>query len=247
MFRLNPRFDRVKQSATDVIGGKAFALKQQGKSLIDFGVGEPFFETPDHVKSAAKDAIEGNITRYTPVAGLPVLKEAIIRKLQLDNSLGYQMDEIVVGSGAKQIIFNAFAATLLPGDKVIILAPHWVSYPDKVALTDGVPIILQTSSDSGYAVSPQALRNVLTDKSRWLVLNSPGNPTGKVYSKQELVSIAEVLRDFPEVLILADDIYEKVVFDEREFYTLAQVAPDLKDRILVVNGMSASGRWPTYS
>ncbi len=238
MIPVHPRFSKVKQSATDVIGSRAFALKQQGKSLIDFGIGEPFFNTPDHIKTAGIEAINQNVTKYTPVAGLPIVKEAVVEKLKRDNQLEYSSDEIVVGVGAKQIIFNALTATISRGDEVIIPAPHWVSYPDMVLLADGTPIILETTSESAYTMLKEDLEEKMTSNVKWVIINSPSNPTGKVYTKEELSAIAEVLREYPNTFILSDDIYEHVIFDNRPFYNICQVAPDLKDRTLVTNGVS---------
>ncbi len=238
MIPTHPRLEKVKQSATDVIGTQAFELKQQGKSLVDFGIGEPFFNTPDHIKSAAKTAINNNITHYTPVGGLPVLKKAIINKLKRENNLTYGSSEVIVGVGAKQIIFNAFVATLMEDDEVIIPAPHWVSYPDMVLLAGAKPMILPTKAELGYGIEVDNLKRLMSDRVKWVIINSPSNPTGKVYSQQELEAIAKVLRKYPNTFILSDDIYEHVIFDKQAFCTLGQVAPDLKDRILLVNGVS---------
>jgi aspartate aminotransferase len=220
------------------ITAKASELKAAGKNVIGLGAGEPDFDTPDHIKQAGINAIEQGKTKYTPVSGTPELKDAIIAKFKRDSNLEFSRKEIVVGSGAKQVLFNALLATLNPHDEVIIPAPYWVSYPDMVVVAEGKPAIVPCHVEDQFKLTPQHLKKALSDKTRWLILNSPSNPTGMAYTRQELRALADVLKDFPNVMIMADDIYEYLVYDGFEFTTLAEVAPELKDRILTVNGVS---------
>lgn len=232
------RLARVKPSPTLAVTARAAELKAEGKAVIGLGAGEPDFDTPDHIKQAAIEAINAGQTKYTPVAGTPALKKAITDKFQRENGLTYAPNQIVAGCGAKQVIFNAFCATLDAGDEVIIPAPYWVSYPDMVLFADGVPVIVPTEEASGFKLTPEALEAAITPRSKWLILNSPSNPTGAAYTKAELAALAAVLLKHPHVYICADDIYEHLVFDGFTFHTLAQVEPQLYERTLTVNGVS---------
>lgn len=232
------RLAAVKPSPTLAVTAKAAELKAAGKDVIGLGAGEPDFDTPDHIKKAAIDAINRGETKYTPVAGTPALKDAIIAKFKRDNGLDYKRNEIVVGCGAKQVLFNAFLATLNPGDEVIIPAPYWVSYPDMVAVAEGKPVAIECPEENGFKLQPAQLEAAITSKTKWLVLNSPSNPTGSAYTKGELRALADVLIQHPHVHVMADDIYEYLVYGGFAFATLATVEPKLKDRILTINGVS---------
>lgn len=238
MFTAAARLSRVKPSPTLAVTAKAAELKAAGKDVIGLGAGEPDFDTPEHVKKAAIEAISKGETKYTPVAGTPALKKAIIDKFSRENGLTYAPNQIVAGTGAKQIIFNAFLATLNSGDEVIIPAPYWVSYPDMVLFAEGAPVTISCREEDGFKLTPAALEKAITPKSRWLILNSPSNPTGAAYTKAELRALADVLLKHPQVMILADDIYEHLAYDGFEFVTIAQVEPKLYDRTLTVNGVS---------
>lgn len=231
---------KVKPSPTIAVSMKAAELKAAGKDIISLGTGEPDLDTPQNIKEAAINAINSGDTKYTAVNGTPSLKKAIIQKLKEENSLDYQASEIIVGVGAKQVIYNALIATMNPEDEVIIPAPYWVSYPDMVLLAGGTPVIAESSAENNFKLSPSILENTITPKTKWIILNSPSNPTGSCYSKDELKALAEVLLRHPQVHILADDIYEHLIFDDLEFATIAQVEPKLKERTLLVNGVSKS-------
>jgi aspartate aminotransferase len=213
-------------------------LKAAGKDVIGLGAGEPDFDTPDHIKNAAIEAIKKGETKYTPVAGTPALKKAICDKFKRENGLEYAANQIVVGVGAKQIIFNALMATLNAGDEVIIPAPYWVSYPDMVLFAEGTPVTVSCLEKDGFKLQPDVLEKAITKNTKWLILNSPSNPTGSAYNKEELRSLADVLLKHPQVMILADDIYEHLLYDGFTFSTIAQVEPKLYDRTLTVNGVS---------
>ena len=228
----------VKPSPTIAVSMKAAELKAAGKDIISLGTGEPDLDTPQNVKDAAIKAINAGDTKYTAVNGTAPLKKAIIAKLKRENSLDYQASEIIVGVGAKQVIYNALIATINPEDEVIIPAPYWVSYPDMVLLAGGTPVIAESSAENNFKLSPSVLEASITPKTKWIILNSPSNPTGSCYSKDELKALAEVLLRHPQVHILADDIYEHLIFDDLEFATIAQVEPQLKERTLLVNGVS---------
>ncbi|WP_299851954.1 pyridoxal phosphate-dependent aminotransferase [uncultured Roseovarius sp.] len=235
------RADRLAVVAPSMIMGlvaKARALKAQGHPIIDLGIGEPDFKTPDHVKAAAIKAIHNDETRYTVVAGTPALRSSISDKLKRDNALDYTPEEITVSGGAKQVIYNAFMASLSKGDLVIVPAPYWSSYPDMVAIADGTPIIVDCPQEDGFLMTPDRLEKAITPKTKWLMLNSPSNPTGGAYSKAQLAAIAEVLRAHPHVWVLSDDIYEHLMFDDHRFVSILNAAPDLKPRTLLVNGVS---------
>ncbi len=235
---LSDRVKAVKPSPTFAVGDKAKKLKAEGRDIIALSLGEPDFDTPEHVKEAAIQALRDGKTGYTAVPGIPELKQAIRDKFKRDNELDYQDDEVLAGVGGKQILFNAIQATINKGDEVIIPAPYWVSYPDMVTLAEGTPVIVPCGEESNFKLTPEQLRDVITPKTKWLILNSPSNPTGFAYSKQELRAIADVLLENPHVWVMSDDIYEHLVYDGFEFFTIAQVEPKLKDRTLTVNGVS---------
>lgn len=237
-FSAASRLSRVKPSPTLAVTAKAAELKAAGKDVIGLGAGEPDFDTPQHIKDAAVAAIAAGQTKYTPVAGTPALKKAIADKFLRENELTYAPNQIVAGTGAKQIIFNAFLATLNAGDEVIIPAPYWVSYPDMVLFAEGTPVIAEASEATAFKLTPAALEKAITPKTRWLILNSPSNPTGAAYTQAELRALADVLLKHPHVWILADDIYEHLAYDGFKFLTIAQVEPKLYERTLTVNGVS---------
>ncbi|WP_168197893.1 pyridoxal phosphate-dependent aminotransferase [Pseudolabrys sp. FHR47] len=237
-FRVAPRLATMGVSEILAITAKAGALKKAGRPMIILGAGEPDFDTPQHIKDAAVRAIADNQTRYTVLDGSPELKEAVRRKFARENELVFAQDEITCGAGAKQVLFNAFMATLADGDEVIIPAPYWTSYSDIVAIAGGVAVTVPCGADSGFRLMPAQLEAAITPKTRWLLLNSPSNPTGAAYRREDLAALADVLRRHPDVWVMSDDMYEHIVYDDFEFATFAQVAPDLKDRTLTVNGVS---------
>jgi len=232
------RLKRIKPSMTVGINVKANALRAEGKDVLVLAAGEPDFDTPANIRKAAFDAIESGQTRYVPGKGTPALQKAIQSKFIKDNNIEYSLDEIIVGVGGKHIIYNAMMATLNPNDEVIIPAPFWVSYPDIVLLAEGKPIIVECPESQNFKITPNQLEKSITEKTKWLMLNSPSNPTGAVYSKSELKELAEVLLKYPHVLIMSDDIYEKIIYDNLEFGTLASIEPRLKERCLTLNGVS---------
>lgn len=234
------RMQSVRPSPTAAISDQVRALEAAGKQVINLGEGELDFATPAHISYAGIEAIVQQQTKYTAVSGTAAMKSAIAAKFARDNQLTYRPEEIIAGSGAKQLIFNAFLATLDAGQQVIIPAPYWVSYPDMVALADGEPVIVPCEEAHGWKLTPQKLAAALTPSTRWLILNSPGNPTGAIYSRQELCALAEVLADYPQVLIMADDIYEPLRYGNTPFTTFADAAPHLASRTLTVNGVSKS-------
>lgn len=235
---ISKRVQKVKPSATLALVAKASELKAQGKDVISLSVGEPDFDTPDHIKNAAKKAMDQGKTKYTPVPGTPDLRKAIVEKFKTENALDYDLDQVMVSTGGKQVLFNAFMASLDQGDEVIIPAPYWVSYPEMVAMADGKSVIVDCPEEHDFKLTPAKLEKAINAKTKWLILNSPSNPTGMAYSKAELEALADVLRKHPHVHILSDDIYEHLTYDGFKFHTLAQVAPDLKDRTLTMNGVS---------
>ena len=234
------RLKRIKPSMTVGINVKANALRAEGKDVLVLAAGEPDFETPSNIRKAAFDAIESGQTRYVPGKGTPALQKAIQSKFLKDNNIKYDLDEIIVGVGGKHIIYNAMMATINTNDEVIIPAPFWVSYPDIVLLAEGKPVIVECPESQNFKITATQLENNITDKTKWLMLNSPSNPTGSLYSKTELEELAEVLLKYPQVLIMSDDIYEKIIYDNLEFVTLASVEPKLKERCLTLNGVSKS-------
>ena len=234
---LASRMNTIKPSPTLAITGDASKRKKAGEDIIILAAGEPDFDTPDHIKEAAVDAMNRGLTKYTAVDGLPDLKKAIQKKLQDENGLSYDVSEIIVGVGGKQVIFNALLATCEEGDEVIIPAPYWVSYPDIVKLCGATPVFVDCPEKDGFKLTPQALKKALTPKTKWIILNSPSNPTGAVYTKDELKALGDVLKNHT-CMIMSDDIYEYLTY-EGEFYNLPMTCPDdLKERILVVNGVS---------
>ncbi len=228
----------VKPSPTIAISMKAAELKASGKDIISLSMGEPDYDTPDNIKEAAIAAIKKGDTKYTAVDGTAALKKAVIAKFKRENNLEYKPSEICVSTGAKQVIYNALVATINPGDEVIIPAPYWVSYPDMVLLCGGTPVIVESSEKTNFKISPTALEEKITPKTKWIILNSPSNPTGSCYSEHELKLLSDVLLRHPQVHIMADDIYEHLVFDDLKFTTICEVEPKLKDRTLIVNGVS---------
>ncbi|MBP2167063.1 aspartate aminotransferase [Erwinia toletana] len=234
------RMQRVRPSPTAAISDQVRALEAAGKAVINLGEGELDFATPSTISYAGIAAIVQQQTKYTAVAGTAALKSAIAAKFIRDNHLQFQPEQIIAGSGAKQLIFNALLATVDAGQQVIIPAPYWVSYPDMVTLAEGEPVIIPCDEQHGWKLQPRQLAAALTPQTRWLILNSPGNPTGAIYSAQELRALAEVLADHPQVLIMADDIYEPLRYDQTPFATFAEVAPHLAHRTLTVNGVSKS-------
>lgn len=238
MVHLARRLGLVKPSPTMAITAKAASLKAAGEDVIGLGAGEPDFDTPEHVKEAAIRAMRAGETKYTPVDGLPALKRAIARKFERENGLAYGPEQISVGAGAKHVLYNALMASLDPGDEVVVPAPYWVSYPDMVRLAEGTPVIVPTAEEDGFKLRPEALAAALTPRTKWLVFNSPGNPTGAAYGRDEIAALAQVLLDHPHVGVLADDIYEHLVYDDFRFHTIAAVEPALHARTLTINGVS---------
>ena len=238
MSLLAHRLDSIKPSPTIAVTTRARELRAAGRDVIGLGAGEPDFDTPDHVKDAAIRAIREGQTKYTAVDGTPELKEAVAAKFRRDNALEYAPGQITVGAGGKQVLFNALLATLNPGDEVLIPAPYWVSYPDMTALAGGTPKIITAGEDTGFRMTADMLAAAITDRTKWLILNSPSNPTGEAYDESELRALADVLLRHPQVHIMTDDIYEKITYDGFVFRTLAQVEPELYARTLTVNGMS---------
>lgn len=229
---------RVKPSATIAVSQKARELKAQGRDIIGLGAGEPDFDTPDNVKNAAIDAIKRGETKYPPVSGIMPLREAIAAKFKRENNLEYEPAQTIVGTGGKQILFNAFMATLNRGDEVVIPAPYWVSYPDMVMLCGGTPVFAATSTENGFKLTAEALEAAISPKTKWLVFNSPSNPSGAAYSHDELRAIADVLMRHEHVWVLTDDMYEHLTYGDFKFHTIAEVEPALKDRTLTMNGVS---------
>lgn len=229
---------RVKPSATIAVSQKARELKAKGVDVIGLGAGEPDFDTPENIKQAAKDAIDRGETKYTAVAGIIELREAICEKFKRENGLTYEPNQIIAGTGGKQILFNAFMATLNAGDEVIIPAPFWVSYPEMVAICGGESVYVETSIETEFKVTPEALEAAITPRTKWFLFNSPSNPSGAAYSRDELKALTDVLMRHPHVWVLTDDMYEHLVYGEFEFTTPAQVEPGLYDRTLTMNGVS---------
>ncbi|MBO6483752.1 MAG: pyridoxal phosphate-dependent aminotransferase [Pelagibacteraceae bacterium] len=230
---------RIKPSPTLAVTQKAREMKDAGKDVIGLGAGEPDFDTPDNIKEAAIDAIRRGETKYTAVDGTPKLKKAIQGKFSRENNLSYELSQISVGTGGKQIIYNAFMATLNPGDEVIIPAPYWVSYPDMVLLAGGKPKIVQCSEKNEFKIKPKELKKAISKKTKWLIINSPSNPTGSCYTEEELEELSEILIKNKRIYILSDDIYEHITYDDFKFFTIAQIDA-LKDRTLTMNGVSKS-------
>jgi len=236
--RLSEALHRVKPSATIAVTTKAAELKRAGHDVIGLGAGEPDFDTPDNIKDAAIKAIRDGKTKYTPADGIPELKEAICAKFERENGLTYKPSQVHVAPGGKPVIYNALVATLNPGDEVIVPAPYWVSYPEMVLMAGGEPVIAPCGPNTQYKLTPEALEAAITPKTKWIILNSPSNPTGAAYTKAELRGLSDVLLRHPQVWVLTDDMYEHLVYDDFEYWTIAQVEPSLYDRTLTMNGVS---------
>ncbi|EAQ10602.1 aspartate aminotransferase [Maritimibacter alkaliphilus HTCC2654] len=238
MTLLSATLDRVKPSPTIAVTTLAQELKAAGRDVIGLGAGEPDFDTPENIKNAAKAAMDAGKTKYTAPDGMPELKQAICAKFARENGLTYQPNQISVGTGGKQILYNALMATLNPGDEVVIPAPYWVSYPDMVLLAGGDPVTVECGIDTGFKMTPAQLDAAITPKTKWLIFNSPSNPTGAGYTRDELKALTDVLMRHPHVWVMSDDMYEHLVFDDFEFFSPAQIEPGLYERTLTVNGVS---------
>jgi len=236
--RLSARIARVRPSQTLAVSAKAAQLRAEGRDIIGLGVGEPDFDTPEHIKQAAYQAIADGYTKYTQVDGLPVLKQAVADKLRRDNGLDYGLDQILVSCGGKHSLYNLCQAMLDSGDEVIIPAPYWVSYPDIVLLADATPVIVDCPMASGFKLQPEQLREAINGNTRMVIINSPSNPTGVAYSRAELEALGEVLRHYPEILVVSDDIYEHILWTPEPFVNILMACPDLVERGVVLNGVS---------
>lgn len=235
---LSNRVQSIKPSATLAITAKAKALRAEGKAVIGLGAGEPDFDTPDNISKAAIKAINDGFTKYTAVGGTPELKLAICDKYKRDNSLDYTPDQVLVSSGGKQSFYNLCQALLNDGDEVIIPAPYWVSYPDMVILAGGKPVIINAGIEQGFKITPKQLQDAITDKTRLVVINSPSNPTGVAYTHDDLKAIGEVLKDYPDIIIASDDMYEHIIWSDEPFCTIAEVCPELYEQTVTMNGVS---------
>jgi len=235
---LSDRVNSIKPSPTLAVTNRAAELRAEGKDIIGLGAGEPDFDTPDHIKNAAIEALNNGFTKYTAVDGTPGLKKAIINKFQNENGLSYQANQILVSCGGKQSFFNLSLALLNAGDEVIIPAPYWVSYPDMVLVADGKPVIITTTQEQRFKITPEQLEEAITPRTRLVVLNSPSNPTGVAYSLSELKALGEVLAKYPDVLIATDDMYEHIRFNDEPFVNILNACPNLYDRTIVLNGVS---------
>ena len=237
-FKISNRVMQIKPAATIMVSMKAIELRAQGRDIISLGFGEPDFDTPDHIKQAAIDAIWQGKTKYPPVDGTKELKSAIARKLKTENQLDFDTGQIIVSNGAKQSLSNLLISLLNPGDEVILPAPYWVSYPDMIKLAEGQPVILNATAETDFKITAKQLESSITDLTRLLIINSPSNPTGKVYSEAEYRELAEVLMEYPKIMIVCDDIYEHIYWDEKPYRTLLNVCPELSKRIVIINGVS---------
>ena len=238
MSRISVKVDQIKPSATIAVSTQAMKLKAQGKDIVSLGAGEPDFDTPEHIRDAAIAAIRAGKTRYTQVDGTPELKEAIIHKLRLQNDLEFEPEQVIASNGAKQSLYNLMVAVLNHGDEVIVPAPYWVSYPDMVKLADAEPAILAATPENDYRITARELQNTLNENTRMVILNSPSNPTGKVYSQEEFRALGDVLTEHPKVFIACDDIYEHIYWGANPYRTFLNVCPELADRTVVINGVS---------
>lgn len=238
MFHPAGRVRRIRESASVAAAQRVRDLKAEGRTILDLTVGEPDFDTPGHIKAAAVAALDAGLTKYTAVNGIPPLREAILQRFATRTGLSVDARNLTIGGGAKQVIFLALMASVEAGDEVIIPAPYWVSYPDMVLAHDGTPVIVDCPEEDGFLLSAAQLEQAITPATTWVILNAPGNPSGSVYSREQLSELAAVLRRHPQVLVLADEIYDEIVFGERPMPTLLGVAPDLADRILTINGVS---------
>ncbi len=232
------RVNRIKPSPTIAVTTRARELKSEGHDVIGLGAGEPDFDTPDHIKEAGIEAIKKGVTKYTAVDGTPELKEAIKNKFLKDNKLSYENHQISVGNGGKQILYNALLSTINSGDEVLIPSPYWVSYPDMVLLANGIPRIINTKVENNFKITPEDLEKSISNKTKWIIMNSPSNPTGNAYSHKELSELSEIIEKNRHIWVMSDDIYEKVIYDEFQFSTIAQINPNIQDRVLTVNGVS---------
>ena len=235
---LAKRLSRIKPSPTNVLTGKVAELKRSGRNIIGLGAGEPDFDTPENIVAAAKKALDNGHTKYTPIPGTLELRKAICDKFERDNGLIYTPDQVIVSCGGKQVIYNAFMATLDPGDEVVVPAPYWVSYPDMVRLAEGTPVFVKGLEENDFKITPAELEAAISSKTKWVLLNSPSNPTGAAYKKKELLALAKILRRHENVWLLTDDMYEHIIYDDFEFFTPAQLEPNLIDRTLTLNGVS---------
>ena len=239
-FKISLRVSQIKPSATIMVSMKATELRAEGRDIISLATGEPDFDTPDHIKRAAIEAIRNGETKYPPVDGTARLKKAIITKLSRENQLDFDASQIIVSNGAKQCLFNLLVSLINPDDEVILPSPYWVSYPDMVKLADGQPVILNCTADAEFKITPKQLESSLTDQTRLLIINSPSNPTGKVYNADEYRALADILVEHPKVMIVCDDIYEHIYWGEKPFHTMLNVCPELAGRTVIVNGVSKS-------
>lgn len=237
-FKISNRVTQIKPAATITVSMKAIELRAQGRDIISLGFGEPDFDTPEHIKKAAVDAIWQGKTKYPPVDGIKELKNAIVRKLRTENQLEYETGQVIVSNGAKQSLSNLLTALLNPDDEVILPAPYWVSYPDMIKLAEGQPVILIATAENDFKISAKQLESSITDNTRLLIFNSPSNPTGKVYTEDEYRELAKVLVEHPKVMIVCDDIYEHIYWGEKPFRTLLNVCPELSERTVIINGVS---------
>lgn len=235
---ISSSLDRIKASPTRAISARASELQREGKDVIALAAGEPDFDTPEHVCAAAIDAMRTGKTKYAPQGGVPELREAVSSKLKRENGLDYKPSQTVITTGGKEALYCAFMASLNEGDEVVIPAPYWVSYPDMVLMGGGTPVIVDTDAENGFILRPDALAGAITPRTKWLLLNNPGNPSGCLMDREALEALAEVLRANPHVWVMTDDIYEHVLYDEASFHSIAAVAPDLFDRTLTINGLS---------
>lgn len=236
--QLAQRVQKIKPSPTLAINARAKQIAKDGGDIISLSVGEPDFDTPNHIKDAAREAIEKGLTKYTAVDGTPELKQSIIHKFAKENELAFEPEQIIVSSGAKQSLYNLFQSILDSGDEVIIPTPYWVSYPDMVLLSDAQPVYIKTDIKQNFKMHPEQLEQALTEKTRLLILNSPSNPSGMIYTKSELAAIAEILERYPNVYVVSDEIYEHIIWTHRPFFSILNVAPQLADRTIIVNGVS---------
>ena len=232
------RSKSIKPSPTLAVSARAAELRSQGRDIISLSAGEPDFDTPEHIKKAAIDALNSGQTKYTPVDGTPILKQAIINKFHRENNLDYKNNQILASCGAKHSLYNLFQSTLNPGDEIIIPAPYWASYPDMTILAGAVPVIIEATVDDNYKINADKLKKAISDKTRMIILNSPSNPSGANYSQDELRSLAKVLLNYPNVIVVTDDIYEHILWGEEKFSNIVNVSPELYDRTVVVNGVS---------
>lgn len=237
-FKISNRVTQIKPAATIMVAMKAIELQAQGRDIISLGFGEPDFDTPEHIKQAAVEAIRQGRTKYPPVDGTVELKKAIVRKFRVENQLEFDTAQIMVSSGAKQSLSNLLTSLLNPDDEVILPAPYWVSYPDMIKLAEGQPVILNASAENGFKISAKQMESSITDRTRLLIINSPSNPTGKVYGEDEYAELAQVLLEYPKIMIVCDDIYEHIYWGEKPFRTLLNVCPQLAPRTVIINGVS---------